>query len=161
MPLVTDTDPHGDPDVEAMKLAAESAQMLAAEVLKRTTSVYAKKLQPRVARWEGLFQRHPWVENMNVERQQQLARPLFFMDRIFAILEVVLPPRLVREDLGDSIESIQARIGEGRSGRWVVFTVLFAAFWLSVNGVREGMSALTGKEKKSTPGATPPPSPPV
>ncbi len=65
---------------------------------------------------------------------------------------ILLPPRLVKEDLGDAIELLNALAAAGAPA-WVLYAkALSTLFWLAINAVREISSALFGKDKPKTSG---------
>jgi hypothetical protein len=65
--------------------------------------------------------------------------------RVFGLLELFLPERLCREDLGDALEVMARMVEEGRP-RWQVYgKIATTVFWACVNGLREWASALGRK----------------
>lgn len=84
--------------------------------------------------------------------RRQASSPLVNFDRWTIVLELVLPKRVLGEELGDARELVIRYLANG-GGPWGVRVKLVTTvFWLLVNSVREVTSALfakAGDRKKS------------
>lgn len=61
-------------------------------------------------------------------------------NRVFSILEALVPTRISNEELGDALETMT-----GRGAAWILVKTISTVFWVGVNALRDVSAALLGR----------------
>ena len=75
------------------------------------------------------------------------SRALQDAGRVFSALELVLPKRIVAEEVGDALEVV-GRLHQEGSSAWKMYLKLASTvFWISINAVREVSGGILGRKR--------------
>ncbi|MFO0617224.1 MAG: hypothetical protein U0414_31800 [Polyangiaceae bacterium] len=110
----------------------------APEVVAVAPAVRQARVEPQSSRFESYLAARKIA-------LRQAASPLAYFDRWTIILELLLPKRVLGEELGDAREQVIRYLAKG-GGVWGVRVKLMTTvFWLLVNSAREVASAVLSK----------------
>jgi hypothetical protein len=86
-----------------------------------------------------------WSHREEVETSR--AETLRKVESTFSVVELMIPPKLRGEEIGDALEEINRMAVRPDFRRWRVWLkVASTCFWVAVNAVRQVSSAILGKK---------------